>query len=72
MLPPCLVRLRPTTRLLLLVVLPLGGLLALGSGFSVGEWGLVVVGTLGLVLVDWWQTRPKGGRHVASVRNDSR
>jgi hypothetical protein len=72
MCPLWLARLRPTTRVLLLVVLPLGGILALGSGFSLGEWGLVVLGTLGLVLADWWQTRQKGPPDVASVRNDSR
>ena len=72
MLPPCLARLRPTTRLLLLIGVPLGGILALGSGFNAGEWGLVVLGTVVLTGMDLWDTRPRRRKEtpdVASVRD---
>lgn len=74
MLPPCVARLRPTTRILLVLGVPLGGILALGSGFNAGEWGLVVLGTALLTAMDVWQTRLRRKEHrdVATLRNGPR
>lgn len=51
--------LHPWTRLLILIGLPLGGIAAIGSGFSRGEWVLAAVGT-GILAV-WDLVRARKG-----------